>query len=547
MLPLHHHTPYLELYLAMYACLTVLHSPASHHPILSHNTGSKDTNVINANRFMGMAHEAKLAFFDIGVDDYDQDLAIPFDLNVDLFPPAYTAGARVHSNSWGGGYWYDIFCQDTDRYLYNNEEFVTVFAAGNDGGSGLETILSPGLSKNAIAAGSTHNTMGSIGKVSVFSAKGPTNDGRIKPDILAPGQAIKSSRANSEGSTILHYDLTSKSGTSMAAPVTAGNMALIQQYFRDPAFWEATCDPAYALCRGGAFRPWGSLVKALAIGSGVEVDQVDEQSNIVLKSPDIYQGFGRVQLNNVLPVQPAVSSFMLYIDQASIAELQEVSYTCTVHSACELSVTVAWYDPPNEIYAARTLLHDLDLVVVDPRGNIFYGNSHNDDGTPVLGGRRDEVNNNERVRITSALKGDWTVKVQSKFLSEADTQNFSLVVTAAHATMADGHTDPVPISPAVLNSCAINGHADQLEMEAALFSRVEGGWFDSDQYTVTYTDGTEALHTGMFDLVHGNAAFFVDPFCISAGYGLNKHYAHSSTHCFVHHPAHHSTYYFYYR
>jgi hypothetical protein len=65
------------------------------------------------------------------------------------------AGARIHSNSWGGGYWYDAFCIETDSYLYENEDFAIIYAAGNDGSHGIETILSPGLSKNALAVGCT--------------------------------------------------------------------------------------------------------------------------------------------------------------------------------------------------------------------------------------------------------------------------------------------------------------------------------------------------------------------------------------------------------
>ena len=90
----------------------------------------------------------------------------------------------------GGGFWYDVFCSDTDKYLYENPEFVAVFAAGNDGNQGQESILSPGLAKNAMAIGAVHNDPLSMNMVSDFSAQGPANDGRIKPDVLAPGQSM---------------------------------------------------------------------------------------------------------------------------------------------------------------------------------------------------------------------------------------------------------------------------------------------------------------------------------------------------------------------
>jgi len=67
----------------------------------------------------------------------------------------FPAGARVHSNSWGGGYWYDSYCRETDDFLFNNQEMTILFAGGNDGSSGIETVLSPGLAKNVIAVGCT--------------------------------------------------------------------------------------------------------------------------------------------------------------------------------------------------------------------------------------------------------------------------------------------------------------------------------------------------------------------------------------------------------
>lgn len=86
------------------------------------------------------------------VDDGSGELFIPYHFQ-DLFEPAYFAGAKLHSDSWGGGYTYDSFCLDVDSYTYTHQDFLAFFAAGNDGHLGAHTVLSPALAKNAVAVG----------------------------------------------------------------------------------------------------------------------------------------------------------------------------------------------------------------------------------------------------------------------------------------------------------------------------------------------------------------------------------------------------------
>lgn len=70
--------------------------------------------------------------FDIGKPGENVDLAIPDDL-ADIFSPSYFAGAKLHSNSWGGGFWYDSFALEADSYLFLHDDFLAFFAGGNEG------------------------------------------------------------------------------------------------------------------------------------------------------------------------------------------------------------------------------------------------------------------------------------------------------------------------------------------------------------------------------------------------------------------------------
>eukprot|EP00604_Paraphysomonas_vestita_P004395 CAMPEP_0174825906 /NCGR_PEP_ID=MMETSP1107-20130205/43249_1 /TAXON_ID=36770 /ORGANISM="Paraphysomonas vestita, Strain GFlagA" /LENGTH=186 /DNA_ID=CAMNT_0016058027 /DNA_START=51 /DNA_END=608 /DNA_ORIENTATION=+ len=185
--------------------------------------------------------DSKIAFFDLGASIEDGSyLSTPDDVS-DMIEPSYFAGARIHSDSWGGGYWYDSYCYEIDKYLYLHPDMVILFAAGNSGQYGMHTVLSPSMAKNSIAVGATgtgHTTQQKITTAAYFSSIGPTPDGRIKPDIMAPGWSTYSAISHGENRRAGEScDASTKSGTSMAAPTAAGVAALITQYFTDSKFW----------------------------------------------------------------------------------------------------------------------------------------------------------------------------------------------------------------------------------------------------------------------------------------------------------------------
>jgi Subtilase family len=73
-----------------------------------------------------------------------------------IFDSAYDAGARVHSNSWGNvGGIYGQLAMDVDKYLHQHEDFFVLFAGGNEGYSGLRSVIAPGNAKNCLTVGAT--------------------------------------------------------------------------------------------------------------------------------------------------------------------------------------------------------------------------------------------------------------------------------------------------------------------------------------------------------------------------------------------------------
>ena len=139
----------------------------------------------------GTAPEAKIAFADVG--DSAGNLRLPLDSQ--LLKTGWPH-ARVHSMSWGSDFnFYTTQARNFDQHMFENDDFLIVVAAGNSGyGDAPNTVGSPATAKNVIAVGAHHSTGGSNPRGSLgpsyiadFSSRGPTSDGRTKPDILAPG------------------------------------------------------------------------------------------------------------------------------------------------------------------------------------------------------------------------------------------------------------------------------------------------------------------------------------------------------------------------
>lgn len=449
----------------------------------SHVAGSVAGNCIasdstyNSNKvFNGMAPLAKIAFFDIGVNNKDHDLKIPFYLE-DIYSATYTSGARIHTNSWGGSNWYDEYALETDKFLYENSDFVLLFAAGNDGSQGSHTVLTPGLTKNAISVGGSENNheySNNINSVATFSAQGPTPDGRIKPDIVAPSSYIISVASASENTDDMTCKTERKSGTSMSSPIAAGNAALIRQYMMGSSFWGKFCHPQYSFCTGYGIYPSGALIKAMLLHSCVPMSKYGQSDLFSL--PDMQQGYGRISLNSLLPLNTYERlGYTLFVDEQSLPSFSEVIYDVNVTDTNHpFKVTLSWYDPPNTEFAAKFLLHDLDLVVFDPNGQSFYGNTGLSlDGRKILGSQRDELNNNEQVWIDAnapPLPGLYRVHVQSKLLTESKYQNFSIVITAGGLVYEPNNI--VSLNSSIFHECAYGGliiNPPQTEIEVSKF------------------------------------------------------------------------------
>lgn len=372
----------------------------------------------------GMAPAAKLVIQDGGVE-FDDCADLPalgcpvVDLNP-IFRQAFQQGARIHNNSWGDQEnnpdrsRYTAGSEDADQFMWNNKDFILVFAAGNAGREGLMTIGSPSTGKNVVSVGATERGAGAEG-IAVFSSCGTTTDGRVKPDVTMPGAGILSAAADGDLSTS-NCTTRAISGTSMASPGAAGALALIRQYFT--AGWY----PSGTGRAGDGFTPSAALLKATLINSGHDMTAVGP-------IPAACQGWGRVLLDDALFFQGDRRRLRIEDDRGGFprgASGQERTFSVFAGSAEPLEVTLTWTDFPSTPAAGVNLVNDLDLIVTGPggtyRGNVFAG------GRSVAGGQADRRDSVEQVLLKNPPPGVYTVTVRA-FNVPRGPQPYALVMT----------------------------------------------------------------------------------------------------------------------
>jgi hypothetical protein len=269
-------------------------------------------------------------------------------------------------------------------------------------------------------------TAGNSGQMASFSSRGPTDDTRIKPDVVAPGTWVLSAfsdlyQEGYEGDPVnpqngiyqwdgwgmpYNNDYKYMGGTSMSNPLAAGGMTVIKDYYNKAHGINATA----------------ALVKATVINSAV--DMADENNDGVNDNdfpiPNVHEGWGRINLD------AATDGTIQFVEEAATGLSTGNSQVFNVTSTGgPLKVTLVWSDYPSTDTASVNLVNDLDLTVSGPSGT-FLGNVFSG-GWSATGGTADRRNNVENVYIQSAAAGTYTVTVNA-FNVPNGPQKFALVV-----------------------------------------------------------------------------------------------------------------------
>lgn len=390
----------------------------NHRKILAYNTSlGSDTHG---------THVAGTAVGDAGADNDTRGIAYDAKLVYDTTSSAsgfltqliqhYNQGAAVHTNSWGndGTTNYDSLPRNIDVFSYDHDDNLVIFAVTN-----TSTLKNPENAKNVLAVGASQDAGSSANFCS--GGRGPTNDGRRKPEIFSPGCSIRSSFGSS-------CSTTSLTGTSMAAPSIAGSGLLARQYYTDGFYPSGVATPA------DGFTPSGALVKATLLNSTVDMTGIAGY-------PSNQEGWGRVLLHNSLVFDDDARNIIIRDVRIGADDALNtgdfVEFQFDVNSFFEpLKITLVWHDAPGSLNANPAFVNDLDLTVISPSGtylgNVFSG------GLSVTGGSADFRNNVEMVYLAAPAPGTYTLRIDATAINVGD-QGYAVVVT--------GDVDEVIVNP----------------------------------------------------------------------------------------------------
>lgn len=424
-------------------------------------------------RVRGMAPAARLVFQSVMTSGRTLG-GLPADLD-DLFGAARAEGARIHNNSWGsmnsdGAYL--ASSRQVDDFAFRHRDFLILFAAGNDA---PKKVSAPGTAKNALTVGASESLRplpstvrfpaspsfpsgaqisdldrqaDNADDIASFSSPGPTDGGRRKPDVVAPGSWILSCRSSvstadlgadgfpgtgDEDGAFSHDEAVGRglpgrglfgggdrdapplpagagegaaerymysSGTSMATPITSGACALVRQFLVERA----------------GHQPSAALIKALVVNGARDVGG---------GAPGALQGWGRIDIGASLGLGPAGPvSFDDGLDSAvATGDLRSYFVQVGTGPTGPLAVTLVWRDAPGP--ALQNLLH---LRVVQ----VATGDEHRSEAVSDL------RNNVQKVVLPSPAPGLYRVEVEGIDVGEpipeiasGTRQDYALVVAGA--------------------------------------------------------------------------------------------------------------------
>ncbi|OJV54946.1 MAG: hypothetical protein BGO31_16545 [Bacteroidetes bacterium 43-16] len=295
---------------------------------------------------------------------------------------------------------YDATSQYMDQLSLSNPELFNVFAAGNDGGMTCGPFpLRYGTVVGSFQAAKNTLVVGLTGKyedhINNGGSSGPVKDGRLKPEITAPGHQIIS--------TTFNNDYRIMSGTSMACPTVSGAAALLQERFKQ---------------LNGNQYPSNALLKTILMNSASDLGNA---------GPDYVNGFGRLNVGKALEV----INNNLYLT-GTVNHLGQQSHSIPVPAnTAQVKIMLYWNDAPASPNNPKALVNDLDLTVTTPSGGANFPLVLNPDPahvTDLAVQGADHLNNVEQVVIDNPAAGNYTVNI-SGFNIPTASQQYVIVYT----------------------------------------------------------------------------------------------------------------------
>lgn len=423
----------------------------------------------------GMAYEARLWAHDWTLDGTEMASAAQNGLLVSNHSYGTITGWRQESGTW---YWYgtpsvsetvdyrfgfyDLRTREWDQIARNAPYYLIVKSAGNDRNEGpnpgtshrvmqngtwvtstatrsrdgaYDCISTYGTAKNILTVGAVNDLNNGYQNasgvsMSSFSGWGPTDDGRIKPDIVGNGVSLYSSSSTSNSS------YSNSSGTSMSTPNVSGSLILLQQHFNNL---------------------YGRNMFAATL-KGLVIHTADEAGPSA--GPDYMFGWGLMNSRNAaIAITNADASHK--IEELSIANGQVLEIPVYSDGSTLLKATICWTDLAGPVHAAALndrrpkLVNDLDLRIVATSGGStslpWILNPDQPDAPAQKGDNfRDNV---EVVELGTPAQGRYVIRISHKG-TLGTPQNVSLIVSGISQPVVTADFEASPVSACVGQSVA---------------------------------------------------------------------------------------------
>lgn len=373
----------------------------------------------------GLTASLKGIAFDASADSYDWnndygEMSIEAASGMLVSNHSYWIGQNAR---WNFGA-YDSRARSFDQIAFNAPFYLAVTAAGNDRNDSADPLIGPYLNQKfgynlirGMQNGKNFLTVGAVSQVSnytgpdsvvmsPFSSWGPTDDGRIKPEIVAKGVSVRSTLVSSDTASGL------KSGTSMASPAVTGAVVLMQQHYHNI---------------------FNNYMRAATV-KGLLLHTADEAG--IYDGPDYEYGWGLLNAEKAANVITGKNVGSTIIDELTLNNSQTYTRSITVNGTEPLMVSISWTDRPGtanngvEDPTDLNLVNDLDVRVIKTDNTTYFPwtlDPANTFNAPVR--TQDNFRDNyEKVQVDNP-GGTYNIVVTHKGTLTGGSQNFSLIVS----------------------------------------------------------------------------------------------------------------------
>ena len=388
----------------------------------------------------GMAYESKIIAYEFNNDNSEMAEEAAEGLIISNHSYGLRTGWDVASGGTGWQWFGDPSVSNVEDYrfgyydaansrvwddiAFNAPYYLIIKSAGNDRtdiGDGTRPPDGPydclepkSVAKNVLTIGAVAHLSGDYSDpddvvMSDFSSWGPTDDGRIKPDISAIGVDVFSSLS---GGVDVYGTF---SGTSMSAPNTTGSLALVQEYYAQ----------LYA----------GNYLKSATM-RGLVIHTANEAGKN--PGPDYEFGWGLLAVDKITNIITRNDGSDFILDELNLVENDSIVYTVTSDGTSPLVATICWTDVPGVPAPVSLnptnlmLINDLDMRIYDPSNNEFQpwilDPANPDNGATFGDNFRDNV---EKIEIPSPAPGEYRIVIKHKNTLRNGNQDLSLVVSTS--------------------------------------------------------------------------------------------------------------------